>query len=365
MTWKAAVASIAAACAGVGAANAGSASPDASEAAFRALYKELIEINTTRSVGDCTRAAEAMRQRLLAAGYPAEDMQILAPPEAPKDGALIAVLRGSDRSLKPILLLAHIDVVEAKREDWVRDPFKLVEEDGWFYARGASDDKSMAAIFTDSLIRYRKEGYTPRRDIKLALTCGEETSNRINGVDYLLRNHRPLIDAGFALNEGAGGVLSEDGRPIALQLQAGEKIHQVYHLEITNPGGHSSRPVPDNAIYRLGAALARVAAAQAVRQVAAAPAVAGFVGAGGFQEALAMTREMSRITAARNPKWTIPALDFAGTPTGIDVRRVVDTGIAPAINTGIAHRKAGIGQVGAGVARAPLACFRKALAFLS
>jgi len=141
MQWRAAAAAVVAACAGVGAAHAESARHDPTEPAFRALYKELVEINTTRSVGDCTRAAEAMRQRLLDAGYAAEDMQILAPPEAPKDGALVPVLRGSHPSLKPILLLAHIDVVEAKREDWVRDPFTLVEEDGWFYARGASDDK--------------------------------------------------------------------------------------------------------------------------------------------------------------------------------------------------------------------------------
>ena len=142
----------------IGEANAEASPPSADEAAFRALFKELVEINTTRSVGNCTQAAEAMQKHLLAAGIPAEDMQIHAPPEAPNDGALVAVLRGRDRTIKPILLLAHIDVVEAKREDWKRDPFTLVEEDGWFYARGVSDDKSMAAIFTDSLIRYRKEG---------------------------------------------------------------------------------------------------------------------------------------------------------------------------------------------------------------
>ncbi len=136
---------------GIGLANAQAAAPSADEAAFRALFKELVEINTTRSVGNCTQAAEAMQRHLLAAGIPAGDMQILAPPEAPNDGALVAVLRGRDRSVKPILLLAHIDVVEAKREDWERDPFTLVEENGWFYARGVSDDKSMAAIFTDSL----------------------------------------------------------------------------------------------------------------------------------------------------------------------------------------------------------------------
>ena len=166
-----------------------SASPRAGEAAFRELYKELIEINTTLSVGSCTAAAEAMSARLKAAGLPAADIQILVPPDRPKDGNLIAMLRGQDRQAKALLLLAHVDVVEAKREDWVRDPFKLVEEDGWFYARGASDDKAMAAVFTDSLIRYQKEGFKPRRDIKLALTCGEESPDTFNGVEWLMKNH--------------------------------------------------------------------------------------------------------------------------------------------------------------------------------
>ena len=137
--------------------------PASDEAAFRALYQQLVEINTTRSVGSCTQAAEAMRAHLLAAGIAAADTQILAPPDRPQDGALIAVLHGRDRTAKPILLLAHIDVVEAKREDWARDPFKLIEENGWFYARGASDDKAMASVFTDSLVRLR-EGVASSRD---------------------------------------------------------------------------------------------------------------------------------------------------------------------------------------------------------
>lgn len=248
--------------AGVGTASAQPAEPTADEAAFRALYKELIEINTTRSVGDCSRAAEAMRQRLLAAGYPAEDLQILAPPEAPKDGALVAILRGRDPSVKPILLLAHIDVVEAKREDWVRNPFELVEEDGWFYARGASDNKSMAAIFTDSLIRYRQEGYTPRRDIKLALTCGEETAGAglFDSVRWLVQTQPEVLAAEFAINEGAGGEYDRHGKPIVLQVQAGEKVYQDFTLEVTDPGGHSSLPKADNAIVRLSAGLAKLGA---------------------------------------------------------------------------------------------------------
>ena len=260
--WKIMVAAIVATCAVVGETNAQTTSPGTDEAAFRALYKELIEINTTRSVGNCTQAVEAMRTHLLAAGYPAEDMQILAPPEAPNDGALVAVLRGSDESARPILLLAHIDVVEAKREDWVRDPFKLVEEDGWFYARGASDDKAMAAIFTDSLIRYKKEGYTPRRDIKLALTCGEETAGAglFDSVRWLVQTRPEVLDAAFAINEGAGGELDRDGRPIALQIQAGEKVYQDFALEARDVGGHSSLPTRENAIVRLSAGLAKLGA---------------------------------------------------------------------------------------------------------
>src|SRR6202790_5466457 len=164
-----------AASAGIVAAASLAQTPAPDEVAFRALYKELVEINTTRSVGSCTRAAEAIRARLIVGGIPAADTQILAPPDRPKDGALIAVIHGADTRIKPILLLAHIDVVEAKREDWERDPFTLIEENGWFYARGASDDKAMAAVFADSLIRFRRGGFNPRRAVLLALTCREET----------------------------------------------------------------------------------------------------------------------------------------------------------------------------------------------
>jgi acetylornithine deacetylase/succinyl-diaminopimelate desuccinylase-like protein len=230
------------------------------EAAFRELYKELIEINTTLSAGSCTAAAEAMGARLKAAGLPAGDVRILVPPNRPKDGNLVATLRGRDPQASPILLLAHLDVVEAKREDWVRDPFKLVEEDGWFYARGASDDKAMAAVFTDSLIRYQKEGFKPRRDMKLAMTCGEETPDTFNGVEWLLKNHPETLRAAFALNEGAGGELDDAGKPVTLQVQAGEKVYQDFTLETTNPGGHSSRPIKDNAIYHLAAGLSRISA---------------------------------------------------------------------------------------------------------
>jgi acetylornithine deacetylase/succinyl-diaminopimelate desuccinylase-like protein len=230
--------------------------PSADEAAFRSLYKELIEIESTRSSGGCIKAAEAMRARLVVAGI--TDAQILAPPEFPNDGALVASLRGADPSLAPILLLAHIDVVEAKREDWSRDPFKLVEEDGWFYARGSSDDKAMAAAFTDALIRYQKEGFKPRRSIKLALTCGEETPGISNAVRWLTESQPAVLSAAFALNEGAGGELDPKGKPVALQIQAGEKVYQDFELETTDVGGHSSRPTKENAIVRLGQALVRL-----------------------------------------------------------------------------------------------------------
>ncbi len=238
------------------------AQADPSEPAFRALYKELVEINTTRSVGSCTRAANAMRERMVAAGLPAADAEVLAPAERPEDGALIALLRGRDARLKPLLLLAHIDVVEANRADWQRDPFTLVEENGWFYARGVSDDKAMAAVFTDNLIRYRQQGYVPRRGIKLALTCGEETASEFNSVDWLLHNHPQALDAQFALNEGAGGELDGNGQPLALQVQAGEKVYQDFTLGLTDAGGHSSRPKKQNPITRLAAALARLGAYQ-------------------------------------------------------------------------------------------------------
>jgi acetylornithine deacetylase/succinyl-diaminopimelate desuccinylase-like protein len=234
--------------------------PASDELAFRDLYKQLVEINTTRSVGSCTQAAEAMRARLVAAGIPSADTQVLAPADRPKDGSLIAVLRGSDRLAKPLLLLAHIDVVEAKREDWERDPFKLVEENGWFYARGASDDKAMAAVFTDTLIRLRHAGFKPRRDIKLALTCGEETPNVFNSVQWILATQPKVLDAAFALNEGAGGELDKDGKPVALQIQAGEKVYQDFSLEAVDVGGHSSRPNKNNPIVRLSVGLAKLGA---------------------------------------------------------------------------------------------------------
>jgi acetylornithine deacetylase/succinyl-diaminopimelate desuccinylase-like protein len=232
----------------------------AGEQRFRELYKELVETNTTLSAGSCTLAAERMAARLKVAGFPDSDLHPFAAPDHPKEGGLVAIYPGRDLKLKAILLLAHIDVVEAKREDWTRDPFKLVEENGSFYARGASDDKAEAAIWVDTLIRYRAENYRPRRTLKLALTCGEETAGAFNGADWLTKNRRELIDAAFALNEGADGELDASGHRVALEVEAGEKFPQNYRLEVTNKGGHSSRPVKDNAIYHLAAAITRISA---------------------------------------------------------------------------------------------------------
>ena len=226
------------------------------EPEFRALYEELIETNTALSNGSCTLAAERMAAHLKSAGI--EQVQVFAEPDHPKEGGLVALFPGTDSKAKAMLLLAHIDVVEAKREDWTRDPFVLVEEDGNFYARGAVDDKAEAAIWVDTLVRYAREKFKPRRAIKLALTCGEETSGAFNGAQWLSKNHRDWVDAEFALNEGAWGELDAQGNRIAMNVQAGEKVSQNYRLEVTNPGGHSSRPRKDNAIYRLAAALPRI-----------------------------------------------------------------------------------------------------------
>jgi acetylornithine deacetylase/succinyl-diaminopimelate desuccinylase-like protein len=228
------------------------------EAKFRELYKELIETNTQLSSGSCTLAAERMAARLKAAGFADADLHPFAAPGHPKEGGLVAIYPGRDSKLKAILLLAHVDVVEAKREDWTRDPFTLVEENGNFYARGAMDDKAEAAIWVDTLIRYKQENYRPRRTIKLALTCGEETSGAFNGAEWLAEHQRDLIDAAFAVNEGAFGELDAAGHKVAMQIQAGEKTSQNFRLEVTNRGGHSSRPLKDNAIYRLAAALLRI-----------------------------------------------------------------------------------------------------------
>ncbi|SHN36897.1 Acetylornithine deacetylase/Succinyl-diaminopimelate desuccinylase [Duganella sacchari] len=225
---------------------------------MRSIYQELVETNTTNSIGSCTVAAQKMAKRLKAGGFKDSELQVIVPPGGPKKGNLVARLKG-DGSKKPLLLLAHIDVVEANREDWERDPFKLVEENGMFYARGASDDKAMAASFVNNMLLYKKEKLPLKRDIILALTCDEEmVPSKFDGAEYLVNHHRALIDAEIALNEGGGGLLDKDGKPVRHGIQAGEKVYQSFQLEVTNPGGHSSAPLKDNAIYHLADGLSRL-----------------------------------------------------------------------------------------------------------
>jgi acetylornithine deacetylase/succinyl-diaminopimelate desuccinylase-like protein len=237
---------------------AGAATDDDGWPRFRETYRELVETNTTLSAGDCTLAAQRMAAHLRAAGYPDADMRVFVPDGHPKEGGLLAVLHGTDTKSKAILMLAHIDVVEARREDWTRDPFTLIEEDGYFYGRGTTDMKAQAAIWVDNLVRYREQNFKPKRTIKLALTCGEETSSALNGAGWLVKNARDAIDAEFALTEGVDGELDAQGHRIALEILAAEKMSQNFVFEVTNPGGHSSRPVPDNAIYHLVRAIDHV-----------------------------------------------------------------------------------------------------------
>ncbi len=219
------------------------------------IYKELIEINTVTATGDTARAAEAMAARLRAAGFAEADIHVFSP--APHKGNLVARLHGTG-ARKPILLLAHLDVVPANREDWSVDPFKLTENDGYFYARGSGDDKYMAAAFIANLIRYKQEGYKPDRDIIVALETDEEILDRdALGIQWLLKNHRDLIDAEFALNEG-GGVGLKNGKAIRNSVQTTEKVSLSYRLDVRNKGGHSSIPTKDNAIYHLAEGLVRL-----------------------------------------------------------------------------------------------------------
>jgi acetylornithine deacetylase/succinyl-diaminopimelate desuccinylase-like protein len=219
------------------------------------IFKQLIEINTTDSVGSVTTAAEAMAQRFRDAGFPESDLQILGANDRKKN--LVVRLHGTGK-LKPILLIGHLDVVEARREDWTTDPFQFMEKDGYYYGRGTQDMKDGDAIMVTTLIRMKKEGIVPDRDIILALTADEEGGTS-NGVDWLLKNHRDLIDAEFVLNHDGGGVEANHGKALFMDLDASEKIYADYTLAVTNPGGHSSLPVPDNAIYHLAAGLTRLA----------------------------------------------------------------------------------------------------------
>ena len=227
----------------------------ASDALAIELFRELIEINTTDTpAGNVTPAAEAMARRLRDAGFAAEDVQVVGPNDRKKN--VVARLRGTGKH-KPVLLIGHLDVVEAKREDWTTDPFKFVEKDGYYYGRGTQDMKDGDAIMTATLIRMKKEGYKPSRDIILALTADEE-GGLSNGVDWLFKNRRDLVDAEFVLNHDGSSIDMENGKALVYKLESSEKVYADYVLTATNPGGHSSRPTPHNAIYELAEALTRI-----------------------------------------------------------------------------------------------------------
>ena len=228
------------------------------QVAFLALYKQLVETNTTLSSGSCTKAAELVAAHLKAAGFTDKDITMFSAPDHPKEGGLVAILPGTSTATKPMLLLGHLDVVEAKREDWTRDPFTFIEENGYFYGRGTSDMKAMDAIWIDALSRFKQSGYQPKRTIKLALTCGEETNVAFNGADWLAKNKPDLIAAAFALNEGGGGRTDGHGKVVVQNIQVGEKASQSFRFETVNAGGHSSIPIRDNAIYELSDALLKV-----------------------------------------------------------------------------------------------------------
>ena len=228
--------------------------PESERQLARAIYKEMVEVQSGYTTGATTPIAEAVAKRLKAAGFPAADVFVGG--ASPKKANLVVRYRGTGRR-RPILLLAHTDVVEAKREDWSMDPFTLTEKDGYFYGRGTGDDKSQAAVWIANLIRYKREGFKPDRDIIVALTADEEGGGPYNGVEWLLKNKRQLIDAEFALNEGGWGE-SVNGTPLSNDVQVSEKYVVNYRLEVRNKGGHSSLPVADNAIYHLAGALYRV-----------------------------------------------------------------------------------------------------------
>ena len=227
---------------------------------YRALYKDLVETDSSITTGSCTLLADKIEAHMKARGFTAREIFRFAVPDHPKEGGIVVTYAGTSKTVKPMLLLGHLDVVVAKREDWTRDPYQLIEEGGYFYGRGTSDMKAMDATWVDMLERFRKEGYKPKRTIKLALTCGEETSWAFNGAKWLAENKPELISAEFALNEGGGGRTDGHGTVLVQTLHVGEKTVGNYRIEATNPGGHASAPIKDNAIYELADALVKLRA---------------------------------------------------------------------------------------------------------
>jgi len=239
------------------AASASHAAPPPDEASFRALLKEMVETDSSFDSGNCTAVTEKVAARMKGAGFPEQNLHLFVPEGHPKAGALVAVYPGRDPKLKAVLMLGHIDVVNARRADWTRDPYAFIEEDGYYYGRGVADMKAQDAIWIDSLLRFQAEKYRPLRTVKMALTCGEE-GLYLNGAKWLVDNRKDLVDAGIALNEGGYGELDEKGNRIDQTFQAAQKVVMQFTLEATNPGGHSSLPRPDNAIYSLARALDRL-----------------------------------------------------------------------------------------------------------
>ena len=227
---------------------------------YRALYKDLVETDSSITTGSCTLLADKIEAHMKARGFTAREIFRFAVPDHPKEGGIVVTYAGTSKTVKPMLLLGHLDVVVAKREDWTRDPYQLIEEGGYFYGRGTSDMKAMDATWIDMLERFRKQGYKPKRTIKLALTCGEETSWAFNGAKWLAENKPELISAEFALNEGGGGRTDGHGTVLVQTLHVGEKTVGNYRIEATNPGGHASAPIKDNAIYELADALVKLRA---------------------------------------------------------------------------------------------------------
>ncbi len=261
----------------------------------REILKQLIEINTSDSAGHTPEAARALADRLLAAGLPASDVQVLG--YDPRYQSLVARYRGRASGKKPILLMAHLDVVDARKEDWSTDPYQFVEKDGWYYGRGTSDVKDGAAMLVANFIRYKKEGFVPDRDLIIVLTADEETTGE--SIRWLVTDHRDLVDAEFALNTDGGGGDYKDGKPIRFNVQAAEKVYQSFVLEVRNKGGHSSRPVPDNAIYHLARGIARIADFQfPVRLNAVTRA---FFERGAAAESPALAADMRLVAKTGNP----------------------------------------------------------------
>ena len=234
--------------------NAATMPPEADQKLALEIYRQMVEIKSGFTTGATTPVVDAVAARLRAAGFAESDIFVVG--AIPKKMNLVLRYHGTGAK-KPILLLAHTDVVEARREDWTTDPFQFIEKDGYYYGRGTADDKAQAAVWVANLIRYKREGFRPDRDIIMALTADEEGGGPYNGVDWLVKNHKDLIDAEFALNEGGKGELL-DGKRISNDIQAAEKWYVDLRLEVTNKGGHSSQPVPDNAIYHLAGALVRL-----------------------------------------------------------------------------------------------------------